>query len=321
MLGILLALALAQGDPLFEVYRYPPAPVKAQVQPMGADATVCEYLVTYPSLVHTGSPANDRAAAFYFMPRTPGRHPAVLILHALGSQRASLEKSIGRAFARRGLAALLLVLPYHMMRKAPGGLWTAIGKGDADGILAAGVQAILDLRRALDWLETRPEIAADRIGVVGLSLGAIGGAIALGIDPRLKAGVLILGGADPARLIWTSWLTWLLRWRLARRGWAEARLRDRWRALDPVTFAAGARGKAIYMINARFDFVIPRASATELWEALGRPPIEWLPTDHYTAYFLRRRILDHTLTFLSRALAEGDAARPPTPPKSGPPHE
>ncbi len=321
MLGILLALALAQGDPLLEVYRYPPGPVEAQVQPMGGDATVSEFFVTYPSLVHTGSPANDRAAAFYFAPRAAGKHPAVLILHALGSQRAGLEKWMGRAFARQGLAALVLVLPYHMMRKASGGLWTAIGKGDPDGILAAGVQATLDLRRALDWLETRSEIAADRIGVVGLSLGAIGGAIALGIEPRVKAGALILGGADPAHLVWTSWLTWLLRWRLARRGWTEARLHDRWRALDPVTFAAGARGKAILMINARFDFVIPRASALQLWEALGRPPIEWLPTDHYTAYFLRRRILDHTLTFLSQALKEGNATRPPPSPDSAQPRE
>lgn len=321
MLGILLALALAQGDPLLNVYRYPPGPVEAQVQPTGGDATVSEFFVTYPSLVQTGSPANDRVAAFYFVPRTPGRHPVVLILHALGSRRARLEQWIGREFAHRGLAALVLVLPYHMMRKAPGGLWTAIQQGDADGILAVGVQAILDLRRALDWLETREEIASDRMGVVGISLGAIGGAIALGVDDRVKAGVLILGGADPAHLVWTSWLTWLLRWRLARRGLTEASLRARWRALDPVTFAAGARGKAIYMINARFDFIIPRASAKQLWEALGRPPIEWLPTDHYTAYFLRRRILDRAFGFLHQALSERDGTRSLASPESGWPRE
>jgi len=187
MLGIFLALV--QGHPLLDVYRYPPRPVEAQVQPTGGDSSVAEFFLTYPSLVQTGSPANDRVAAFYFVPRTPGRHPVVVILHALGSQTASLEQWIGREFAHRGLAALALVLPYHMMRKVPGGLWTAIQQGDADGILAAGVQAILHLRRALDWLETRAEIAPDRMGVVGISLGAIGGAIALGVDARVKADV------------------------------------------------------------------------------------------------------------------------------------
>lgn len=137
MLGLFLATALVQDDPILDVYRYAQGPVQARMQRTGGDASVSEFIVTYPSPMHTGSPTNDRVAAFYFLPRTPGRHPVVLILHALGSRRALLEKWIGREFAHRGVAALLLVLPYHMLRKAPRGLWEAIQRADADGIRAA----------------------------------------------------------------------------------------------------------------------------------------------------------------------------------------
>lgn len=274
----------------------------AEIVPVREGAARSEFLVTFPSPLRTGIAANDRAAAFYFPPQSPGPHPAVLILHALGSRRAGLEKWIAREFAKRDMAALLLVLPHHMMRKGPGGLREAIRSGDAEAILTAGRQGVLDLRRALDWLETRAEIAPDRLAVLGLSLGAIEAAIALGVEERLKAGVLILGGADPAHLVWSSPLAWPLRRRFERQGLTETRLRERWRAIDPATFAEQARRKPVYMVNARFDWVLPRECSELLWEALGRPAIDWLPTDHYLAYFYRGQILEWAHAFLRDAL-------------------
>ncbi len=56
-----------------------------------------------------------------------------------------------------------------------------------EGILATGVQALLDVRRALDWLESREQFGAERLGIVGLAWG--------------PSGAIILGGADPAHLV------------------------------------------------------------------------------------------------------------------------
>ena len=51
-----------------------------------------------------------------------------------------------------------------------------------------------DLRRCLDYLETRSDIAHDRIGYCGISDGARLGLILLAEEPRLRVAVLSSGG-------------------------------------------------------------------------------------------------------------------------------
>jgi dienelactone hydrolase len=60
-----------------------------------------------------------------------------------------------------------------------------------------------DVGRILDYLETRPDIDATRVGYVGLSHGASDiGPVVLATEPRVKAAVLISGGIrlDSSRL-------------------------------------------------------------------------------------------------------------------------
>jgi len=51
-----------------------------------------------------------------------------------------------------------------------------------------------DVSRAIDYLETRPDIARDRIAYMGLSWGAAMGPLFIAIEPRFNAGLLIVGG-------------------------------------------------------------------------------------------------------------------------------
>ena len=51
-----------------------------------------------------------------------------------------------------------------------------------------------DVFRAVDYLESRPEIDAQRLGYYSLSMGAFFGPIPLALEPRLKTAVLIAGG-------------------------------------------------------------------------------------------------------------------------------
>jgi hypothetical protein len=54
------------------------------------------------------------------------------------------------------------------------------------------------------------------------------------------------------------------------------------RAIDPVTYAAAARGKRVLMLNASSDEVIPRACTEALWKGLGEPEIHWYSGGHYS---------------------------------------
>lgn len=53
---------------------------------------------------------------------------------------------------------------------------------------------IKDVRRSIDYLETRPDVDLERLGYLGQSWGARIGNIALAVEPRLRAGLLIAGG-------------------------------------------------------------------------------------------------------------------------------
>lgn len=57
------------------------------------------------------------------------------------------------------------------------------------------IQQAIDTRRALDYLGTRAQVDTNRIAVMGESMGGIIGLRAAGLDPRLKALVIIVTAA------------------------------------------------------------------------------------------------------------------------------
>jgi dienelactone hydrolase len=65
---------------------------------------------------------------------------------------------------------------------------------DASRDVEGWVQAVIDHRRALDLLESLPEIDAGRIGYVGYSLGGFLGGILAGLDGRVDGYVLTGAG-------------------------------------------------------------------------------------------------------------------------------
>src|SRR2546422_4413187 len=58
-----------------------------------------------------------------------------------------------------------------------------------------------DLRRGVDYLETRPEVATGRLAYYGLSWGGAMGGLMPAVEPRIKVSVLYVAGLDlePAR--------------------------------------------------------------------------------------------------------------------------
>ncbi len=53
---------------------------------------------------------------------------------------------------------------------------------------------IKDLRRSIDYLQTRENIDTNKLAYMGISRGAIVGPIALTAEDRLKAGILVVAG-------------------------------------------------------------------------------------------------------------------------------
>jgi dienelactone hydrolase len=107
------------------------------------------------------------------------------------------------------------------------------------------IQRGQDVRRTLDYLETRPEIDRSRIAIYGLSLGAQLAPVYLAVEPRLRTGVLLSGGFE----------TWQIP--------PEA---------DPVNFTPHVK-QPVLMVNGREDFDLPYATAqVPMFRMLGTPP-------------------------------------------------
>ncbi|MFK0153977.1 alpha/beta hydrolase [Streptomyces sp. NPDC090499] len=110
-----------------------------------------------------------------FLPDGPGTHPAITMAHGYAGVRDHGLEPFARAFAEAGFVVLL-----HDHR----------GFGASDGLPRQDIdpwRQIADWRRAVSYLESRTEVAADRIGLWGTSYAG-GHAIVLGAtDRRLRA--------------------------------------------------------------------------------------------------------------------------------------
>lgn len=238
--------------------------------------------LTFPSPIDSPDPVNNVVHADYFRPRTPGKHPGVVVLHILGADFA-LSRYLAARLAQRGVAALFVRLPYYGERRPEDG--DRFLSADIERSILAMRQGICDVRRAAIWLGRREEVDADRLGVAGISLGGIVGAVAAGVAPELDSAALVLAGGGLAEILWEMPEAEARRYRDA---WIAAGktledLEALTRPFDPLTYADGLRSKRVLMIAGRADEVIPPRAARRLWEAAGRPPIRWYDCGHYSA--------------------------------------
>jgi len=300
--------AAADRDLVARYYGYAPyAPSEYSVS-LFQDAPRYRVLrVTFPSRMQSPSPNNNLVRGYYYQPKGEGRRPAMVVLHGLGGVlTAGKSQAVCASFAEQGMAAFLLALPYHLERHAEG---KHGGQGfisaDPQRLVASGRQAVIDLRCVLDWLAARPEVDSQRLGVVGISLGALLANVAMGVDDRLVAGVSILGGGDLGQVFWRSPLALPWKWKMPRAGLTEPMLRESLRPIEPLSFADRNRPRRVLMINGYYDVVIPRSSALKLWEALGRPPIIWTNSGHASLFLVWDDVVETSFAFLQGQFGMG----------------
>ena len=156
--------------------------------------------VTFPSPVNTDVVENNTVHCEYYRPNVPGKHPAVIVLHILGGD-FPLARVFSNAIAQRGVGALFLKMPYYGPRRganSPKRMITPDPRETVEGM----TQAILDIRQAAAFLAARNEVDANELGIFGISLGGITGALALTSEPRLKNGCFLLAGGDMGQVAW-----------------------------------------------------------------------------------------------------------------------
>jgi dienelactone hydrolase len=251
-------------------------------------------LVTFPSPVVTAEENNNTVHCEYYQPRkASGQDPApgVIVLHILGGD-FELSRLFCNALAHRGTAALFVIMPHYGPRRQPGSERRMISPNPHETVEGM-TQAILDIRRGVAWLGAREEVDENNLGVFGISLGGITGALAMTAEPRLQNACLLLAGGDIAKVAWESKELERVRREWLNRGGTKEEFLESLQVIDPVTYAANARGRRILMLNAKADEVVPPDCTVSLWTALGEPEIVWYEGGHYS-------VAKHIFSALSR---------------------
>lgn len=255
--------------------------------------------VTFPSPVETPVEMNNTVHCEYYQTKMAGRRPAVIVLHILGGD-FPLSRLFCNALAQRGVSALFVKMPYYGPRRDPDSPRRMVSP-DAQATVAGMTQAVLDIRRATAWLAARPENDAEQLGIFGISLGGITSCLAAANEPRLANACLLLAGGDVSQVAWDSLELRGMQKKLVAQGSSREEFLATLRTIDPVTYAAAARGKRILMLNASADEIIPRACTESLWKALGQPEIEWYSGGHYGVIRHVYRALHRVPDFFAQA--------------------
>ncbi|HON42329.1 MAG TPA: prolyl oligopeptidase family serine peptidase [Bacillota bacterium] len=182
------------------------APLAAAQVLLGSSPWYREYEVRYSSL-------GEIVYARFMVPRSTETMPIAALGSASGSASSAVPClvglhgmfsdseyqfwSIADFCAKRGIAVMTPSLPYHHKRTE--GVPLIPGQqliiGPPDAVRENLRRAVVDARRAVDWLAARPDIDQSAISIAGVSLGGIVASLAFKVEPRFANGVFVVGGS------------------------------------------------------------------------------------------------------------------------------
>ena len=133
--------------------------------------------------------------AILLLPTKPAPCAAALLLHGFRSHKELMAKTVGAALLAEGMGSLSIDLPLHGER--PERLDDESFKNPLSHV-APWRQGLAECGDALAWLGRRPEIDADRVGVLGYSMGSFLAVLAAASNGAVRAMVVAAGGDLPA---------------------------------------------------------------------------------------------------------------------------
>ncbi|HET8651882.1 MAG TPA: dienelactone hydrolase family protein [Gaiellaceae bacterium] len=261
LLAVILTACGGGGkDPEPDLYAYDEdAPVAKQ----DAGLANKDYPIAVHDISFDGGP--ERVPAFLLLPPGEGPYPAVIYLHGQGGDRLEMLYTASWLAARRAVA-LTVESPYSPNRAIE------LGRG-VEGLRKERdrtVQGVIELRRAVDLLQSLPQVDDERIGFVGYSAGARTGAILAGVEPRIKAFVFMSGGEDSVEEFMTL---------------VSPEQPDEVRPLledtDGLKYIAQASPSKLFFQAGLKDQIVPKDALETLIEAGSQPKkVSWYEAGH-----------------------------------------
>ncbi len=241
----------------------------------------------------------DRVPAVMALPKdAAGPFPCVIFLHGIGDNKEFMTRhNLDEPFVKAGYAFVC----FDQLTRGERKLKDKSKSADAKAFRVRAAYTVNDTRRLIDYLVTRPDIATNRIYLVGASYGAITGSTAAAFDQRLRAAVLIYGGGNLRKLLSAE----MIRNELGQ--WGPVAKAIAWyfgSVFDPVKYVGRISPRPVLLQNGKADTLVAPAAARALQAAANEPKtIIWYEGVHLGKtrdldIALTTRVLTDALKFL-----------------------
>ena len=256
----------SENFPVSEYYTYDKAiPLKDSITLLKDTTDHALFHVSYYS-VH-----DKKVTGLLSLPKNSASPlPVIILMHGLGDNKSVDYVSYGNdLFLKNGYAVLRIDFSQHGERKNDVYDFSLTGsyKNWSRDIIS---QTVFDLRRAVDFIETRKELDSQKIGYYGISLGGITGTIFCGVESRIKVPIVALAGGQLNLLYEKEALS------------KEAK--DFVSIIEPLNFVKEIAPRPFLMLNAKNDEIVPPLMSTLLFKGAKEPKeIIWYDAKHRDA--------------------------------------
>jgi hypothetical protein len=235
------------------------------IQRIGTAPGVEIYDLSFRSPRGTG-----RATGLLFLPEGAGPFAGIVLGHGMPGNAKQVTGD-ALLLARHGAVVVALDAPFARRGGSPVRFIVADS--------AEQVQYMTDMQRAVDLLVARPDVDASRLGYMGISYGGAMGALFVGIERRLKTGILVVadgglvshytgpedGGTPYGALTCAE-----------RRRWLESMI-----PIEPIKYVGFASPMPLLLQSGQQDNLVPPRDAELLHAAVGDPKtIRWYNAGH-----------------------------------------
>jgi dienelactone hydrolase len=213
------------------------------------------------------SPLGGRVTGLVAHPPEDDSDAAVLFIHGMPEGARDYMQPLA-GFSCAGATALVINAPYvRDGRSDEPYTWTELDRDEQ-------IQAVVDLRRAVDVLET---MGVERITVDGTSWGAGIGALLAGVEPRVDGYALMVGGALVDRFIKDGEPTFPLD---QQPDDVVAEWLELMGSVDPTHFVGDATAPILFQ-NGSNDTTVPPEAVEALHTAAGPDhEVRWYDSGH-----------------------------------------
>lgn len=163
-------------------------PLNPRVRALGAYAGDEVKAVTYAGA------DGDRVPGVLALPPGKTAVPCAVFVPGLRRSKADVAPFVA-PLRSLGVGVLAIDPPYQGARAQGPAAFDRVLQ-DPTRVAAMFRQTVIDVRRGLDFLDTRPECDSGRLGFIGFSFGAVIGALTSASDTRIRSTVLISTSAD-----------------------------------------------------------------------------------------------------------------------------